>query len=51
MYIYLKYIVALIVHAAFAAPATIVPRIQSDNGFQLEPQDDQYTLRYASIQI
>ncbi|EDW10029.2 uncharacterized protein LOC6580240 [Drosophila mojavensis] len=38
------YIVALIVHAAFAAPATIVPRIQSDNGFQLEPQDDQYTL-------
>ncbi|XP_060657514.1 uncharacterized protein LOC132792256 [Drosophila nasuta] len=37
-------IVILVANFVFVAPATFVPRINNDNGFQLVPNNDGYTL-------
>lgn len=41
----------LLANLWLASPATLVPHISDVNGFQLEPHDDQYMLRYALIQF
>ncbi|KAH8394914.1 hypothetical protein KR222_010443, partial [Zaprionus bogoriensis] len=42
---HLQLLVILLASLAPVAPATFVPRIDNGNGFQLEPENDQYSLR------